>query len=231
MYGQPNVRADADGYAVEALGDDQGGSNIISAGLVALLSGHEIRAVRAAARTGECYIKLDWTFPGSPYPKFTTRHLLHPSDSTGAVSFSGGLDWAYRMLDSAQSLHIPANQPSQEHASSPMSNPSFTSRHKLPSWMNLIQRHGTPRPPGNQPLSLREAFSVPPLTRLQLPTAKFSPRPGREDHVLKVHTVRAGGPEPLRTAAWTGKVGISKNRWRIPRPCMPGTETRADFLP
>jgi hypothetical protein len=80
---------------------------------VAFLSSRNVDAIRGSARAGDCFIKLDWTFPGSSYPKFTTRHLLDVDDTASDVSFSGGLDWAHRILVASQHLQPPGNYPSQ----------------------------------------------------------------------------------------------------------------------
>ncbi|KAK3303538.1 uncharacterized protein B0T15DRAFT_576861 [Chaetomium strumarium] len=107
VYGETGVLAEPLGYFVEAQGHEPGGSHVISAQLVASLSGYELRVIQKWAKTGEHFIRLDWTFPGHTYPKFTTRHTLDSGEASGDVSFSGGLDWAQRMLNVTQALQLP----------------------------------------------------------------------------------------------------------------------------
>ncbi|KAK4241482.1 hypothetical protein C8A03DRAFT_41096 [Achaetomium macrosporum] len=108
VYGEAGVLARPLGHLVEGWNHGSGGSHAISAKFVASLSGYEVRVIQEWARSGEHFIKLDWTFPGHNYPKFTTRHTLDPGEASGDVSFSGGLDWAQRMLKVTLGLQLPS---------------------------------------------------------------------------------------------------------------------------
>lgn len=55
-------------------------------------------------KKGECFFKIDWTFPGHKSgPKITTRHLLTTELTSPDLSFSGGLDWARKLLEHVNS--------------------------------------------------------------------------------------------------------------------------------
>jgi hypothetical protein len=133
---------------VEPLSHDPGGPHFISVDLVAFLGNCHIQMVQDWAKAGECFIKLDWTFPGCNYPKFTTRHLL--GMAPGHVSFSGGLGWAEKTLKAAQLLGM-TNCPPPSRQNLPVWNPvNIPSGPKLPfqppplpSWHGWNPGYGT----------------------------------------------------------------------------------------
>jgi hypothetical protein len=103
-------------YSLKPRSHDPGGHHVISVRLFALLSGCDEQIIRDWAKTGEYYIQLEWTFPGSSYPKFTTRHALNQGETVSheAVSFSGGLGWAQKMQKAAEKLGF-SNTPTRGH--------------------------------------------------------------------------------------------------------------------
>ncbi|KAL2174524.1 uncharacterized protein P884DRAFT_314454 [Thermothelomyces heterothallicus CBS 202.75] len=107
VYGQPpGLSVQAPVKPLKPLSHEPGGPHTVSVRLVALRGGYDEHTVRRWAETGQCFVRLDWGFPNCNYPKFTTRHLLTSSGaSSGDVSFSGGLDWAERMLNALKQLH------------------------------------------------------------------------------------------------------------------------------
>jgi hypothetical protein len=129
VYGETGVLARPLGYFVEVQSHEPGRPHVISTQLLASLSGYELRAIQKWASTGERFIKLEWTLPGHDYPKFTTRHALGSREASGDVSFSGGLDWAQRMLKAIQGLQLPrtaASFPAEGGQHLPMPNPAVT---------------------------------------------------------------------------------------------------------
>ncbi|KAL2194290.1 hypothetical protein P885DRAFT_80297 [Corynascus similis CBS 632.67] len=108
VYNRPRgLPAQSRAWAVQPLRHEAGGHHTISVDLVALKGGYDVSAVQEWAKSGNCFAKLDWTFPNCNYPKFATRHLLRPSSSSGGgdVSFSGGLAWAEKMLEAIKMLN------------------------------------------------------------------------------------------------------------------------------
>ncbi|KAK4134950.1 hypothetical protein BT67DRAFT_287280 [Trichocladium antarcticum] len=113
VYGQPGVLAQGLECPIQPRSHGPGGSHTISVGIVSRMSGRDVQTIRDLASIGEWFIKLDWTFPGHTYPKFTTRHLLVLDSGSGDVSFSGGLKWARRIHNSTRALDrsAPASMP------------------------------------------------------------------------------------------------------------------------
>lgn len=93
-------------YYMETLSHEPGGSNTISAQLVAALRGCDLPTVQSWATGGECFLELVWVFPGSNFPQFTTRHLLVLGTNSSFVSFSGGIAWAQRIWKNSQPFQI-----------------------------------------------------------------------------------------------------------------------------
>ena len=85
--------------------DPEGGDNTISTTLIQSLTTCDIEILEKEAETGKCYIKVEWTFPGVPYPAFTTRHRLIRSKKR-RVGFRGGIAWARDILETSISLGI-----------------------------------------------------------------------------------------------------------------------------
>jgi hypothetical protein len=112
-------------YSLNPLSHDPGGHHIISVRLIALLSGCDEQTIWDWAKTEEYYIRLEWTFPGSSYPKFTTRHALNQGATIPpeAVSFSGGLGWAQKMWQATEKLGF-TNPPAQGHSGPYMWDPA-----------------------------------------------------------------------------------------------------------
>jgi hypothetical protein len=122
VYGQTGVLAHGLEYPMEPKNHDPGGSHVISAQFVARVSRCDEQMIRDLASIGECFIKLDWKFPGYNYPKFTTRHFVTLDGGFGDVSFSGGLTWARRILKNAQNMQL-TKQPVQKYQYLPMPAP------------------------------------------------------------------------------------------------------------
>ncbi|KAK3939109.1 hypothetical protein QBC46DRAFT_438598 [Diplogelasinospora grovesii] len=88
---------------LRASSHEPGGSHTISAESVARITGSDITILTLWASTGECFVKVEWSFPEHEFPKLSTRHLLTASTEGAAdLSFSGGLDWAFGILDHVQ---------------------------------------------------------------------------------------------------------------------------------
>ncbi|KAL2133460.1 hypothetical protein VTI74DRAFT_2302 [Chaetomium olivicolor] len=97
VYGQSGSLARSLQYPVRPLTHDSGGLHTVSARLVALLSSADMQTIQEWATSEECFIRLEWTFPGQSSPSFTTRHLLVLAQAPGDVGFSGGLGPVERM--------------------------------------------------------------------------------------------------------------------------------------
>ncbi|GAB1315728.1 hypothetical protein MFIFM68171_05938 [Madurella fahalii] len=106
VYGQAGMLAQSLEYPIAPLSHDPGGVHIVSAQFVSRLSGHELQTTRDWAHTGSCHIRIVWGYPGHEYPSFTTRHLLTDGGIPGEVSFSGGLDWALRIMENAKAFKL-----------------------------------------------------------------------------------------------------------------------------
>ncbi|KAK4248522.1 hypothetical protein C7999DRAFT_31014 [Corynascus novoguineensis] len=150
VYNQPRgLPAQSRAWAVQPLSHKAGGHHIISAHLVALKGGYDLSAVQEWAKSGDCFAKLDWTFPDCNYPKFATRHLLSPNSSSdgGDVSFSGGLGWAEKMLEAIKMLNA-TNYPDPP--------PPSLRPHPPPprSWLSCCSNYPYGYPPSQLSLSL-----------------------------------------------------------------------------
>ncbi|KAK3402048.1 hypothetical protein B0T20DRAFT_493110 [Sordaria brevicollis] len=95
-------------HQVEVSTHEPGGVNTVSARFLSLLTGKPIgeylAMVADAEEEAECFFKIEWVFPGFEAlngPKITTRHLLLTTESTSTpdLSFSGGLNWAKKLLE------------------------------------------------------------------------------------------------------------------------------------
>ncbi|KAK4128522.1 hypothetical protein N657DRAFT_667757 [Parathielavia appendiculata] len=139
VYGQAGVLAQNLEHCLEPSSHDPGSHHLISVSLVALLRLCDEQKIQDWANTGGHFVQLEWTFPGSNYPKFTTRHALNKSETLGRLSFSGGIGWAQRMLETAKELDL--------------TNPPARGQPRPSTW-DPVGLHGGPKMP----------LQLPPLT-------------------------------------------------------------------
>jgi hypothetical protein len=90
--------------------------NTITTQLLYQITGCDQSILELEAKSSNCYIKLDWTFPRYSYPLFTTRHRLVRGDKP-CVTFNSDLTWARNILQTSTTLGLAV----KESIPSPMS--------------------------------------------------------------------------------------------------------------
>lgn len=87
-------------HHVEVSTHESSGVNTVSARFLSILTGKPIGQYLAVENKDECFFKVEWAFPQhKDGPKITTRHLLTSEPTSANLSFSGGLDWAKKLLE------------------------------------------------------------------------------------------------------------------------------------
>jgi len=98
IYGFDSPPARSPSTCVKAASFPPGDTHTVSVRLAAKLTNFSLGLLLNWASTGDCFCKLEWIFPSYKFPKFTTRHVL-VQEGTDDVSFSGGLNWAIKILE------------------------------------------------------------------------------------------------------------------------------------
>ncbi|KAK5661963.1 hypothetical protein OQA88_10074 [Cercophora sp. LCS_1] len=98
IHGVKAPRPPPQDVRVEANTIPAGGIHTVSAQFVAQRSGFSLAMLIEWTKSGGYFCQLEWKFPGTERPKFSTRHVL-VDDGSNDICFSGGFGWAIRLLE------------------------------------------------------------------------------------------------------------------------------------